>query len=289
MEPDSTEPNDKFSLVQQLAKDLSGGDLELSSFPDIALRIRKALNDDMCTTEQIVQILGAEPVLAAKILSISNSAALRPSTDPITDLPMAVNRIGRNMVRNTAMSFAMVQTEKGYSLKEAKARLDELWDECAHVAALCYVLTKKYTPLNPDEALLVGLMHGVGKLYILGRAEEHPTLFNDEEELVSIMNDWHTGIGSAIIEKWGFADYVASAVANYKDLDRDNGDSAADYTDILTIACILSEFVRSESDMEVQLDNIPASKHLRLTSADIMPTLQASDQQIRSLRHALGK
>jgi len=289
MEAASVEPNDKFSLVQQLAKDLSGGDMELSSFPDIALRIRKALSDDMCTTEQIVQILGAEPVLAAKILAISNSAALRPSADPITDLPMAVNRIGRSMVRNAAMSFAIAQTEKGYSLKEAKACLDKLWDECAHVAALCYVLAKKYTSLNPDEALLVGLMHGVGKLYILGRAEAHPALFSDEAELLSIMNDWHSGIGSAIIENWGFADYVASAVANYKDLERDNGETAADYTDILTIACILSEFVRSESDMEIQLDNIPASKNLNLTSADIMPTLLASDQQIKSLRHALGK
>jgi len=289
MEAASTKLNEKFSLVQQLAKDLSGGDLELASFPDIALRIRKALNDEMCTTDQIVQILGAEPVLAAKILAISNSAALRPSADPITDLPMAVNRIGRSMVRNTAMSFAIVQTKKGYSLKEAKACLDKLWDECAHVAALCYVLTKKYTPLNPDEALLVGLMHGVGKLYILGRAEEHPGLFVDEEELVSIMNEWHAGIGSAIIEKWGFADYVASAVANYKDLERDSGETVADYTDILTIACLLSEFVRSDTDMEVQLDNIPASKHLKLTSADIMPTLQASNDQIKSLRHALGK
>jgi len=138
MEAVSKEPDGKFSLVQQLAKDLSAGDLELTSFPDIALRIRKALNDEMCTTAQIVQILGAEPVLAAKILAISNSAALRPAGDAITDLPMAVNRIGRNMVRNAAMSFAIAQTEKGYSLKEAKEYLDKLWDECAHVAALCF-------------------------------------------------------------------------------------------------------------------------------------------------------
>ena len=199
MEAASKEPDGKFTLVQQLAKDLSAGDLELSSFPDIALRIRKALNDEMCTTAQIVQILGAEPVLAAKILAISNSAALRPTNDPITDLPMAVNRIGRNMVRNAAMSFAIAQTEKGYSLKEAKAHLDKLWDECAHVAALCFILAKKYTSLNPDEALLVGLMHGVGKLYILGRAQEHPELFSDEAELMGIMDSWHAGIGSAII------------------------------------------------------------------------------------------
>jgi len=29
-----------------------------------------------------------------------------------------------------------------------------------------YVLAKRYTPLNADEALLTGLLHAVGKLYI---------------------------------------------------------------------------------------------------------------------------
>ena len=288
MEAAAAEPNEKFTLVQQLAKDLSKGDLELPSFPDIALRVRKALDDENATTDQIVQILGAEPVLAAKILAISNSAALRPSADTITDLPMAVNRIGRNMVRNAAMSFAVAQTKKGYKLKESKDYLEKLWSECAHVAALCYILAKKYTNLNPDEALLVGLMHGIGKLYILGRAEEHPDLFSDDKELIAIMDEWHAGIGSAIIEKWGFSEYVAAAIKNYSDFERDNGEDA-NYTDVLTIAYILSQLMNSDSDMEVQLDNIPASRHLHLTTAEIMPTLQESNRQINSLRRALGK
>ena len=288
MEAAAAEPNEKFTLVQQLAKDLSKGDLELPSFPDIAHRVRKALDDEDATTDQIVQILGAEPVLAAKILAISNSAALRPSGDAITDLPMAVNRIGHNMVRNAAMSFAVAQTKKSYKLKESKEYLEKLWSECAHVAALCFILTKKYTNLNPDEALLVGLMHGIGKLYILGRAEEHPDLFTDDKELAAIMDEWHAGIGSAIIEKWGFSEYVSTAIKNYSDFERDNGE-AANYTDVLTIAYILSQLMNSDSDMEVQLDNIPASRHLHLTTAEIMPTLQESNRQINSLRRALGK
>ena len=282
------EPNERFTLVQQLANDLSKGNLELPSFPDIALRVRKALDDEMATTDHIVQILGAEPVLAAKILAIANSAAMRPSTDAITDLPMAVNRIGRTMVRNAAMSFAVAQTKKGYKIKESAELLDTLWSECAHVAALCYILAKKYTSLNPDEALLVGLMHGIGKLYILARAEDHPDLLGDPEELKSVMAEWHANIGSAIVETWGFPDYVSAAIANYADFERDNGEEA-NYTDVLTIAYILSQLMSSETDMEVQLDAIPASRHLNLSTAEIMPTLQESNRQISSLRRALGK
>lgn len=280
--------NGKFELVQILAKDLSTGGLELPSFPDIVVRIRRALADENVTTDQIVQIIGADPVLAARILTISNSAALRPATDPITDLRMAVNRIGHNMVRNTSMSHGVAQSKAACTLKEARQILDRLWDECSHVAALCFVLAKKRTKLNPDEALLIGLMHGIGKLYILGRAESHPELFENEEDLMRIVADWHAAIGSSILENWGFEEHVAFAIANYSDFERDHED-LADYTDVLTLAHLFSELVRSESDMEVQLENVPASQKLDIATDDLVPILEESEEHIRSLRRALGK
>ena len=102
------------------------------------------------------------------------------------------------------------------------------------------------------------------------------------------MTEWHANIGSAIVETWGFPDYVSAAIANYADFERDNGEEA-NYTDVLTIAYILSQLMSSETDMEVQLDTIPASRHLNLSTAEIMPTLQESNRQISSLRRALGK
>ena len=140
------EPDDRFTLVQQLANDLSKGNLELPSFPDIALRVRKALDDEMATTDHIVQILGAEPVLAAKILAIANSAAMRPSTDAITDLPMAVNRIGRTMVRNAAMSFAVAQTKKGYKSQGVRRAARQ---------ALVGVRARRRAVLHPHEEIHV--------------------------------------------------------------------------------------------------------------------------------------
>jgi len=278
----------KFALVEMLAKDLSKGGLELPSFPDIVVRIRKALSDQNVTSDQIVQIIGADPVLAARILKISNSAALRPATDPITDLRMAVNRIGHNMIRNTTMSHGIAQSKSAYKLKEAKVCLERLWDECAHVAALCFVLAKQRTRLNPDEALLIGLMHGIGKLYILRRAESHPEMFEDEVDLFRIMDEWHTAIGSSILDNWGFEPHVSFAIANYIDLDRQH-DEAADYTDVLTLAYLFSQFVRAENNMEVQLENIPASQQLKIVTDDLMPILSESREQILSLRRALGK
>lgn len=287
MDAAATEQSGKFSLVQILAEDLSKGDLELPSFPDIVMRIRKALADENVTIDKIVQIIGADPVLAARILTISNSAVMRTAGDPITDLRTAVNRIGLSLVRNTAMSHGVQQAKQAVKLEAAKVCLDRMWDDCAQVAALCYVLARQRTKLNADEAMLIGLMHGIGKLYILGRAESHPEFFEADSDLEHVMAQWHAPIGSSIVENWGFEPYVAAAIAEYADLERDH-EGEVDYTDVLTLAYLIAEFLRAEN-MEVQLDSVPAARRLNLTTTDMMPVLNESRDQIRDLRNALGK
>lgn len=288
MESAVSQTDDKFAFVQRLADDLSKGDIELPSFPDIVLRVRQALEDEDCTTVQLVQLIGAEPVLAARLLNLANSAALRPSGDAITDLNMAVNRIGRVMVRSSAMSFAMAQMRNARKLETVKAHLNSLWEQCAHVAALCFVLTKKYTKLNPDEAMFVGLMHGIGRMYILVRAEEFPSLFTNESEMFDIMDEWDSAIGSSIIENWGFAEHVSKAIGIYKEVEHEH-ESGADYADVLIIAYILFQFVNASDDAEFVLNDVPASRQLNLTAADMIDVLAESDEQIVSLRRALGK
>ena len=288
METAASQPDNKFAFVQQLADDLSKGDIELPSFPDIVLRVRQALEDEHCTLEQLVQLIGAEPVLAARLLSIANSAALRPSGDPITDLSMAVNRIGRVMVRSSAMSFALAQIRNTRKLETVKAHLNTLWEQCAHVAALCYVLTRTYTKLNPDEAMFVGLMHGIGRMYILVRAEEFPSIFKDEADMLDIMDEWDSAIGSSIIENWGFAEHVSAAIGIYKDTDHAH-ENGVDYSDVLIVAHILFQFVNASKDTEFVLNDVPASRQLNLAAADMINVLNESEEQIASLRHALGK
>ncbi len=287
----STEPliqDHKLNFVQSLADDLSRGSIELPSFPDVVIRLRQVLEDEKSTTAQIVQLLTAEPVLAARLIQMANSAALRGAASEMTDLSMVVNRLGRNMVQNSAMAYAVKQMRETQKLEPAQPYLEALWNDSTHLAALCYVLTKKLTKLNPEQALLVGLLHGIGKLYILAQAEEHPKLFEDPDNLSNILDSWHAGIGSAILEAWQFPKEVSGSVANYQVVEREH-DGPTDLTDILIVAHLISAFLRQESDAELQLENVPAAKHLAVSATEIGGVLQQAEEQIADLRSALGK
>jgi len=49
---------ESFRFVRGLAGELSAGRVNLPSFPDIEMRVRKALDDESVTVEQIARIGG---------------------------------------------------------------------------------------------------------------------------------------------------------------------------------------------------------------------------------------
>jgi len=115
-----------FAFVQALAAELSKGKVDLPSFPDIALRVRRVLADEEVSQEKVVRVVGSEPALAARLMQIANSAAINFTGKAITELRTAIARMGFNMVRSAAIAFAMSQLKKVDSLKGLEQPLDEL-------------------------------------------------------------------------------------------------------------------------------------------------------------------
>ena len=53
--------------------------MNLPCFPDVVMRIRKALAEPEVSLTEIVKIVGTEPRLAARLLQAANSAAFNPA------------------------------------------------------------------------------------------------------------------------------------------------------------------------------------------------------------------
>lgn len=278
---------EKTAFAKCLSDDLANGNIELPSFPDVVIRVRKALNDEHTTTDDLVRIISAEPVLAARILSIANSAAMRTGGDPVTNLNVAVNRVGRGIIKTTAMAFALARLRSGRNLESVRHQLKSLWQRSVHVASLCYVVARNFTDLDPDEALFIGLMHGIGELYILVSADERPDLFSDARELQDVQQRYGSPIGRIILDGWGFPPDVSEAVAQFRDTGREH-EGSIDYTDVLILSYLLFGFTVSGDD-EIQVGTLPAWRQLELEEKALFDVLRKSDELILSLCRALGK
>lgn len=275
-----------FQFVAELAQEVSSGHVELPAFPDVAMRVRKALADENVGAEQVARIVGSEPGLAARVLALANSAALNRGGKTISELRTAISRIGHNNVRTAAVSFAITQLRRAGELRHIVKQLEELWHESTMVAALSHAIAVRTSGLNSDEAMLSGLMHNVGKIYILARAHKHPALFSDPRAMAAVMRSWHSNIGKAIIENWGFPAQIAEAVGEHENIDRQPG--MADTVDVLTVATMMSAFSGQEADLELNMQGVRAFSRLELDNEKCARIATECAEEIAALRAALG-
>ncbi len=276
-----------FEFVRSLAGELSSGKIDLPSFPEVATRVRKILADPKSSIDQVVRVVGSEPALAARLMRVANASAFNRSGKQITDLRTAINRIGYSMVRTAAMAFAMSQLRRGAKLERLQARLDELWAVSTQVAALAYVIARNCTKVNPDEAALVGMMHGIGKLYIMTRAAQHPDLFVDDATLNEILDSWHASIGKAILENWEFSDEMAEAVGEQEDHSREE-EVEPDLRDVVAIAILMVAHTGDQPGIELALSGLPGTIRLGLDEARIANVLEECATEVSALSDALG-
>ncbi len=286
-EPWQPETGAAFNFVRMLATELSGGSLNLLAFPEIAVRVRRVLSDPRCTLEQVVRVVGTEPTLAARLLRMANSASLNRSGKEVTDLRTAVNLLGYDMVRSVSISFSMAQVRQISKLATLEPHLTDLWERSTSVAAFAFVLAKQCTKINPDEAMLTGMMHGIGKLYVLTRVVDHPELFASQSALNQIIEDWHASIGKAILEYWNLSESMAQAVADQADFGRAR-EGPADLTDVIIVAIIMAAHAADVPGLEAGLQGLGAAERLGLRPEHIEELLRASAAEISALRQVLG-
>ncbi len=275
-----------FQFVSDLAKEVSAGHVELPSFPDVAVRVRKVLADDNVSVDQIARVIGSDPGLVARVFMLANSIALNPSGRSITEMKSAVNRIGHNNVRTAAVSFAIAQLRRANELRQIAKELEQLWQEATMVAALSYAVASRSKGVNADESMLAGLLHNVGKIYILARANRHGGLLREPPMLAQVMRDWHANVGRAIVENWGFPERLCEAVGEHENIDRVVGHP--DIGDVLTVAVMMAGFMGHEADLELNMQGVKAFWRLALDNDKCVHVMRDCVEEIAALRNALG-
>jgi HD-like signal output (HDOD) protein len=275
-----------LAFLGNLATELSKGTVNLPCFPDVVMRIRKALAEPEVGLTEIVKIVGTEPRLAARLLQVANSAAFNPSGKHLTDLRAAITRLGHRPVQSAAMSFAVKQLRLAPALRTISKPLNVLWEQSISVAAICQVVARR-TRVSPEEAFLTGLLHGIGRLYILVRSVGKSDELYQDPSFLDMIASWHPAIGKAVLQNWGFDDHMCEALGDQDDHDR-SGKNESDLTDILVVAVALARVLREPGPRSVETDRINSFARLRLTAQTCAEILRHAEHQLGSLHAALG-
>jgi HD-like signal output (HDOD) protein len=277
---------ESFRFVRGLATELSAGRVDLPSFPDIAMRVRKALDDESATVEQISRVVGAEAALAATIFTMASSPAMGYSGKPVTDLKSAVARVGLSNVRAAALAFSLGQLRKAVQFQSIRDDLNRLWHRSTFVAALARVIAMRVENVNPDFAMLAGLLHNIGAVYVLARIQRQPTLANQPAVCRDILKDWTPGISRSIAENWGMPDEVVDAIGEQAAADTGRR-GVPKVADVLSLALIVDPSAVDAKQAATDTTLLAGCARLGLNPAGWQEILEVSQTEIKALQAIL--
>ena len=245
-----------FSLVSGLAAELSKGDLKLPSLPESVIRIKNALSEPDFTVEELARLIRPEPSLTGSILTMANSVAFKRAGNETTDLKIAISRIGSGMVQTAATTFALRQLRESAEFKDVEHLLEPEWARATRAAAASYLVAQVSRKAKPDEAMVVGLMHNIGRIYLYSRAKKYPDLFSSPADVETLLGSWHASVGKAIVEHWNLPADAALAI--------ERQDEISDEEDIAPMVNILTAGIAI-----VALSEEPAPEELSALAARI--------------------
>ena len=251
--PDDGATMDQF--VSEVINDIRSGALKLPMLPRVAFKVRQIVDDQVSSSEDVARIIATDPALSTRLLQVANSPLYRGSL-VIENIPMAVTRLGRTSIRTIVMSLML---KRLYQVEDInlKAHLKRVWRHSIEVAAIARVLATTSTALDAEEATLAGLVHDIGVLPVIAKAEQYPNVADDSELLAAICHKLHQAIGKLILQTWKLPPALVDVAAQHENWHY-HGSDQAEYLDIVIIANLHARRGTCHPLSQVNWSEVPA-------------------------------
>jgi len=215
--------------LEQIVKNrIEKDSLTLPTLPVIALKAIELTRAPEFDNKDVVSLIEKDPVLAAQVLKLCNSAALA-TREPCKSIGQAVTRLGSNNLRNTLVEISARRLFESHDPKIA-ATVKALWEHSRAVAQLAQRVAALSSAEDGETAYLAGLLHDVGKPVVatmLLEAEgqitqRNPKLWIDFSTWMDVVQRCHRPIGCELAKKWQLPEEIQKAIEECADYDPAN-------------------------------------------------------------------
>lgn len=234
-------------------------ELNIPSLPDVAIKLRNAMQNEAGIAD-VVKIIQHDPVFSAKLIGLAN-CPLYLGAIPVKSCHEAVTRIGLNATRNLVISLSINRIFKTNS-PVIKKYLDDIWKESLSISIICYVLATITKQVNPEEALLAGLISNIGCIPFLSFAANFPKEYCTESDIEHALPYVKGPVGYKVLRDWGFVEEYLK-IPLYVDDWYQNTSVELNLTDIVVLSRLHSKIgQKNMSDLPV-ISSIPAACKLK--------------------------
>jgi putative nucleotidyltransferase with HDIG domain len=208
------------SVTENILERIQNDTLALPSMPIAVARCMALLRENDFSLRQAAHMIEKDPLLAARVLSVSNSATFGGLAQ-VRNVVQAATRLGADSLR--LVLFEVMASHIFVSVdNKIRNACHALWEHSRAVASTSRHLTLMVDAGDAGEAYLAGLLHDIGKPIIaslLVKAENRllgtkVDVWLDSDIWMSIVQNGHRPVGIALARKWVLPETVVTTVAN---------------------------------------------------------------------------
>lgn len=275
---------EKTTLRDQIKDDIVNNRIHLPTLPEVALKVRDAVDKENVDGREIARIVGQDAALSARLLQVANSPVYRGRVE-VDSVLMAVTRLGQRTVKNLVISLAMKQMYQATS-DVLDTYFRRVWEDSLQVAAISRVLAALLPEIDAEQAMLGGLLHNIGALPILTRVDEELGFTAQDKFVAELMAEMGPPVGQHILEAWRFPEALVAVPTGCVDLRRDP-QPTVDIADVVLVARLQHLGGSDHPDAAVSWAGLPAFAKVGLnTDVDIVD-MEGSAEQIAEVRAAI--
>jgi HD-like signal output (HDOD) protein/response regulator of citrate/malate metabolism len=264
-------PEEKTSLILEIAARFKRGEVNLPSYPEINTNFRKLLHLG-AGVSAVAGLLKKDMGISSKLIGISNSPYYRGLSESKT-VEQAIGRLG---LEETKKYVAVITNRALYVTHGGKFGdfLNDLWAHSLSCAYASEAISRELRIPGQDEFFTLGLLHDIGKLVLIqvvAEIEAGGRFGNgaDTEELSVTMKAYHGSFGQAILKKWGLP-AVYGQIAQYHD-SMEKADSISRELQVIHLGNLIALALGhgQKQPVEIDLQNAASSTLLGMTQEKI--------------------
>ncbi len=244
----------------------------------VALQIVEIIDSPSASASLVSAEVGRDPVIAAKVLSVANSAFYGNAV--VSNLQAAVARLGLRTLRNLVLAAA-VSDRSGFSIERYPFTENGLWQHSLTVALLAQKNGIHLTSLSDrsDDLFLGGLLHDIGKVITsqLLDFEVSSTGFTALYEEIEGAGFSHIDAGVLVAKEWTLPDTVTNVILGHHDLRKIDRDVE------LVAAIALFDVIANKHFLGLD----PAASIDEMLPRDALEALLLTDNDFMELEHSI--
>ena len=281
-------PDDVITMESLLAKGP-----ELSSMPEVYLRVTQQLEDDNSSAKMIGDTVQNDPALSTRILKMVNSAYYG-MPNKVSTMSQAVQLLGRDRLKQILIGSVLVNVFRDPEIDSFS--LTDFWQHSIKTAIIAKQLAIQHVDISePDSIFIAGLLHDLGRLLLAsklpleyekieGRKRSQDLLETERK----VLGFDHAELAATLMTQWGLPDILVTCTRHHHDSEYAEAYSTANR--VIYVANKLSRNIppMDEGEAQEQLAEIDNWQLLGLPLDQIGFACQLADEQMFDVMESLG-